>query len=509
MDKKELKEVQEKWTKVKNYSLSRLGKYFRDKKKSSSRIDSKDIRKWLENPQKYQPEIIDLSDTLYAPEGIYKTLVNLIVNMATLDNYTDPSFFTMQTLLGKLKDKDDNAREKILAGFNSDFSEIKKYVSDINIKKTGRRMIESLVRYGVYCGYEKNDGTIPYLWDLPVKYIHLYSVKNGQYTVEFNFKYFDELQRDKELQEFAWELYPKEFEQLYLKYKQNNDNFKYPEWQKLPSEKVCCIKLDGDSDAFFIPLFTPLFNELFQLTDLVGEEIETSRDEKVKLVHQKLPIDKETGIPLLSPEEGQKWQAVLEYGLPETVSSITSPFDLKEIPFKSVQDKKTELVEFAKSMAYMESGVNPLLVGGSSTNSSVGIAQNLIYLQSLVFIMIEKIQSWFNYRLSSMSKIKYNFKLKILKVTWFNQKEAFEREYKLASVGGSITVLSAIANHNPDDYNALLQYENLMGMKDNWIPLKNMNQMSSNENEVGAPQKSIDELGENGTKTRDIEGNVR
>jgi hypothetical protein len=485
--------LKEKWDSAKNFSLSRIGAFFTNKRKSTKNVDIAKIKTWLDNPQKYQTEILDFSDSLYAPEGIYKTLVNLTTNMATLDNYLQPTKSTMRKLSTELKSKDkkeidEELFEKILNNFENEFSIVRDYIQNIDIKKTGRRIIESLVRYGAYCGFEKNDGDFPYLWDLPIKYIRLRSIKSGQYTVEFNFKYFDDLSRDNELSDFAWDIYPTEFKLLHDKYKKNPDKLKYPEWQPLPSEKVCCIKLGGDNDAFFLPLYSQLFTELFLLNDLIDEEIESSKDEKVKMVGIEFPNDPETGIPLVEPERVAEWVNVVANGLPETVCVVGSPYPLKEIPFKSVQDKKTELIEFAKNMAYMQGGANPLLLGGSSTNSSVGVMQNLVYIQTLVFNILDKIQSWFNYRIGNVNpRKKYTFKLNIWKITWFNKKEEVESEYKLSTIGGSLNVLASKSGHNSDDYNATLEYENLVKSKDLWIPPKNMNQQGVDTDEGGNP----------------------
>ena len=488
--------LKESWepSKSKNFSLSRIASFFSNKrsKKNNKNITIDKIKLWLNNPIKYQSEILDLSDLLYAPEGIYKTLVNLTSNMATLDNYLQPTKSTMRKLNLELKAKtkfdelgnpiDQEVFDKILNNFENEFDTVRDYIENIDIKKTGRRIIESIVRYGAYCGFEKNDGNFPYLWDLPIKYIRLYSIKSGQYKVEMNFKYFDDLSRDNELSEFSWGVYPAEFKVLYDRYKKNPDKLRYPEWQPLPSEKVCCIKLGGDNDTFFLPLYSQLFTELFLLNDLIDEEIESSRDEKVKMVGIEFPNDKETGIPLIEPERVSEWVSVVANGLPENVCVVGCPYPLKEIPFKSSQNQKTELIDFAKNMAYMQGGANPLVLGGSSTNSSVGVTQNLIYIQSLVFVVLDKIQSWFNYRISNVNlRKKYTFKLNIWKITWFNQNEEFDKEYKLTSIGGSLDKIVSKAGHNADDYNAGLEYENLVKSKFLWKPPLNMNQANSDD----------------------------
>ena len=503
-------------SKNKNFSLSRIGAFFTNKKKSTKNIDIAKIKTWLNNPQKYQTEIIDLSDSLYAPEGIYKTLVNLTSNMATLDNYLQPTKSTMRKLSLELKTKteldessnpiDEEVFNKILNNFENEFDSVRNYIQNIDIKKTGHRILESLVRYGAYCGFEKNDGDFPYLWDLPIKYVRLYSIKSGQYKVEFNFRYFEDLSRDNELSEFIWDAYPNEFKILYDKYKKNTDKLKYPEWQPLPNDKVCCLKLGGDNDTFFLPLYSQLFTELFLLNDLIDEEIESSRDDKIKLINIEFPHDKQTGIPLVEPDVVAQWVNVVASGVPETVCVTGSPYPLKEIPFKSIQNEKTGLIEFAKSMAYMQGGTNPLLLGGSSTNSSVGVTQNLVYIQSNVFNMLDKIQSWFNYRISNVNlRKKYTFKLNIWKITWFNVKDEFEREYKLSTIGGSLSVLSSKCGHNSDDYNATLEYENLVKSKDLWIPPKNMNQQAV-DNKGGNP--GTDDPAGNTIIGRDKESNL-
>jgi len=506
------------WDSAKNFSLSRIGGLFKNKQKKLKNVTIDKIKLWLENPQKYQNEILDLSDNLYAPEGIYKVLINLTTNMATLDNYLQPDFYTMQKLKDEIANQtskemsEEESQEvinKLLKNFNNEFNTVRKYIDNIDIKKTGRRIIESLVRYGAYCGFEKNDGNFPYLWDLPIKYVRLYSIKNSQYTIEFNFKYFEDLNRDNELSEFAWSIYPDEFKILYDRYKTNSDRLRYPEWQPLPSDKVCCIKLGCDNDTFFLPLYSQLFTELFLLNDLVDEEIESSRDDSIKLINIEFPHDKETGIPLVEPDVVSQWVNVVASGVSDKVTITGSPYPLKEIPFRSIQNEKTNLAEFSKSMAYMQAGANPLLLGGSSTNSSVGITQNLVYIQSIVFSMLDKIQSWFNYRISNVNlRKKYTFKLNIWKITWYNQQEIFDREYKLTSIGGSLNVISSINGHSADDYNASLIYENLVKSKDSWRPPLNMNQ-GSNDDEGGRPKVSDGEISNGGTISRDKENNNR
>lgn len=511
--------LKESWKNAKNFSLSRIGSFFTSKRKSTKNLTIDRIKTWLNNPQKYQTEIIDLSDSLYAPEGLYKTLVNLTTNMATLDNYLQPTHSTMRKLNLEIKAKteldelgnpiDKEAFDKILSNFENEFDSVRNYIENIDIKKTGRRIIESLVRYGAYCGFEKNDGNFPYLWDLPIKYVRLYSIKSGQYRVEFNFRYFDDLSRDNELNEFVWELYPIEFQNLYNKYKTNPDRMRYPEWQPLPSEKVCCIKLGGDNETFFLPLYSQLFTELFLLNDLIDEEIEDSRDDKIKLINIEFP--NQDGIPLVEPDVVSSWVSVVASGVPESVCVTGSPFPLKEIPFKSIQNEKTNLAEFTKSMAYMQAGANPLLLGGSSTNSSVGITQNLVYIQSLVFNMLDKIQSWFNYRISNVNlRKKYTFKLNIWKITYFNQADAIEQEYKLTSIGGSLDILISKLGHDSNSYNATLQYENLVKSKDLWIPPINMNQNSGNQDDKGGrPSVADGDLSDAGIVSRDKENNNR
>ena len=517
--------LKESWepSKSKNFSLSRIASFFSNKRntKNNKNITIDKIKLWLNNPIKYQTEILDLSDLLYVPEGIYKTLVNLTSNMATLDNYLQPTKSTMRKLNLELKAKtkfdelgnpiDQDAFDKILNNFENEFDTVRDYIENIDIKKTGRRIIESIVRYGAYCGFEKNDGDFPYLWDLPIKYVRLYSIKSGQYKVEFNFKYFDDLSRDNELSEFAWGVYPAEFKVLYDRYKKNPDKLRYPEWQPLPSEKVCCIKLGGDNDTFFLPLYSQLFTELYLLNDLIDEEIESSRDDSIKLINIEFPHDKETGIPLVEPDIVSQWVNVVASGVSDKVTITGSPYPLREIPFRSIQNEKTNLAEFAKSMAYMQAGANPLLLGGSSTNSSVGIAQNLIYIQSIVFSMLDKIQSWFNYRISNVNlRKKYTFKLNIWKTTWYNQQEFFDREYKLTSIGGSLNILTSINGHNTNDYNATLEFENLIKSKGLWVAPISMNQNSgSQDDEGGRPSVADGDLTDGGIKARDGETNKR
>ena len=122
--------------------------------------------------------------------------------------------------------------------------------------------------------------------------------------------------------------------------------------------------------------------------------------------------------------------------------------------------------------------------------------------------MLDKIQSWFNYRISNVNlRKKYTFRLNIWKTTWFNQKEQIENEYKLTTIGGSLNIITSKIGNDSDCYNASLEYENLVKSKSNWIPPTNMNQSGNSDDKGGAPE--TDDPADNTIISQDKENNNR
>ena len=131
------------------------------------------------------------------------------------------------------------------------------------------------------------------------------------------------------------------------------------------------------------------------------------------------------------------------------------------------------------------------------------------YLRTIVFSMLDKIQSWFNYRISNVNlRKKYTFKLNIWKTTWYNQQEMIDNEYKLTTIGGSLNILVSKIGHKADDYNASLEFENLTKSKGLWVAPISMNQNSGSQDDKGG-RPNTDNPADNTIISQDKENNNR
>jgi hypothetical protein len=114
-----------------------------------------------------------------------------------------------------------------------------------------------------------------------------------------------------------------------LDYKKGNST----EWVLLNPNFARCHKLTDNQT----PFFSTVFPELINLTEY--KEMDKSKDnmDLYRLIVQKLPLDKNTGLPMLKLEEGQALHKNAKNMITqEGIDVLTTPLDVESI---SLQEK--------------------------------------------------------------------------------------------------------------------------------------------------------------------------
>lgn len=88
-----------------------------------------------------------------------------------------------------------------------------------DLKRTFARIALKVVRNGCYYGYRIEQKGASYIQELPINYCRSRFKLNNDHIVEFNVKYFDDNFKDIEYRIRVLKMFPKEFQQAYIKYK--------------------------------------------------------------------------------------------------------------------------------------------------------------------------------------------------------------------------------------------------------------------------------------------------
>lgn len=176
---------------------------------------------------------------------------------------------------------------KVIAEFNS----VLTYLDNSNIKLVSNDIAKKAIVNGVYYGYVVEGPKQFIIQELPAKYCRSRYTVAGRPAVEFNMKFFDDKFADAAYRIKVLKLFPKEFQEGYVKFKQNklqNDDSKSSSWYLLDPESA--IKLAANDDE--TPLFVDAIPAIIDLNLAQDLDRRKQLQKLLKIVVQKLPMDK-------------------------------------------------------------------------------------------------------------------------------------------------------------------------------------------------------------------------
>lgn len=95
------------------------------------------------------------------------------------------------------------------------------FLDNCHLKKNFGEIALKVVRNGCFYGYRIEQKNACYFQELPIDYCRSRFKLNGQPIVEFNVRFFDDKFSDTEQRIKILKMFPKEFQQGYIKYKKN------------------------------------------------------------------------------------------------------------------------------------------------------------------------------------------------------------------------------------------------------------------------------------------------
>lgn len=428
----------------------------------------------------------EASQYFFGISGEYRRLVWLHSNILTFDYYVVP----------KIKDPENVPKEKL----TREFRKILDYTDNSYVQETNRFISLIVVLDGVFYGYERQMGDNITLQQLPPNYCRSKYKIDGNHAIEFNLRFFD-MYRDNDLKIEVFKLFPDEFFNLYIDYKNGRTK---DEWVQLNSEFTRCHKLTDNPT----PLLSTVFPELIGLKEYKELDKTQAQMELYKLIVQKLPIDKDSGVPIIPLEEGRELHKNAKKMITqEGIDVLTTPLDVQSINLKDSGQSLKNNIERASTNIYNSSGNSKILFNGGTDGGSIGLDKSIKVDEAVMSPLLDQHKRWYDTKFKKITKAKnMSFSMEMPLITIFNRKEMVEMYTKLATSGYSKILPIIASGIKQTTFLDMLAYENeYLGLQDIMIPLKTSHTLGNDD--TGHPQVDEGELSDKGRVTRETNAN--
>lgn len=465
--------------------------------KSFTQYTKELLRNYINSPVNNQDQLREISRFLCRYSMLYKKILMYYASM--------PLFYYNVTQINDLTKT--ISADKSLKGYQKILSEFETF----KLKKEGYTALYMAIRDGFSVFEMYDEGNGKFFMPLDVQYCRIYGkTDTGEWIVYYNAAYFDTGNNS----DFIYGINNDGvgvWSDVHINgYREYKEKGRDHQWYRLDPSKTFCLTTcsDDEFDAplpFFLPLFDLILDDL-DLQDLINNR--TALENYVLLL-SKIPLkDNSQDIDdfAVSLELVQTMQSLIDAVVPDLIGTAYSPMDIEKIEFPRSNTTETN-DELSKSVQniFNNAGACQLVVSGGSSSNSIGLKHSIENDISTCWIWVEKIESWLNYYIKE--NISDGYRLRIHKITWYNQDEYRSSMKDAATLGGS--ALDYLTSTGDSPYMALqkLNFENTLGIKDLMIPLQSSYTMSS-DSKTGAPVKSEDELSESGAATRNGDKNA-
>lgn len=375
----------------------------------------------------YEKDVVllrEISNYFYRTSGIYSRLCNYAAFLYRYDWYIVPEI------------KDEKSKEeKILTEFN----ELLDFLDNSHIKRLCGKIALDVIKNGVYYGYivPSNEGII--VQDLPIRYCRSRFFQGMQPIVEFNMKYFDEQFRDVQYRMNVLKMFPKEFQEGYVKYKQGKlppDRYgdMYGSWYCLDVNSTIKFNLFNDE----LPLFVNVIPSLIDLDAAQDLDRRKQMQQLLKIVIQKLPLDK-NGDLIFDVDEARDIHnnavEMLQHAIGVDVLTTFADVDVEDMADSNTTTKTDDLEKMERAVFNNAATSRNLFNTDGNLSLEKSILNDEANIRDLLFqfhILFDRIT-----QLKSKNKKKYLFKFYMLETTQYNYKELAKLYKEQVQIGYS------------------------------------------------------------------------
>lgn len=467
-------------------------------------------------------EMRRISNVFYRLDGIYQRACDYLAYLYRYDWYIAAEVYS------------DAAKEENIV---KDFGKVLTFFDNSYVKKLCGEIAGKVIRDGCYYGYVIDDPKEIVIQQLPLEYCRSRYAKGNKPIVEFNMKFFDTF-TNTEYRNKILNLFPDEFKKGYRLYQQNklqleDENITpLSSWSYLSDGWYCLepentVKFNiNDSD---VPILFSSIPALINLEEAQGLERKRQMQKLLKIIVQKLPLDKNSELVFDVDEARDIHNNAVEM-LQDTIGAevLTTFTDVDSIDLSDTTANSEDNLEIVERSAYNAMGISRNIF---NTDGNLSLEKSILNdestIRSLLFqfnIFMDRIIA----RKNSNIK-KYNFKFTMLETTQYNY-QALSKLYKEQMQNGASKLLPQIAlGHSqsfvlnsihfenevlhlseimiPPLMSSTMNSEDILGKKNSQESNKTQNNTSgkvvTETKEAGRPEKADSEKSEKTIRNRE------
>ena len=373
------------------------------------------------------------------------------------------------------------------------------YIDKINIVDLFTRISVKVLVDGSFFGLIQNlDKNNLVIFDLPSEYSRSrFRDIYGNDIIEFDVSYFNTI-LDEYSRQSALNAYPTFISNYYKKWLKGKAS---TSWLTIPVDMGVCFSFFDN----YRPLFLNVIPATIQYDEAVDTERERDLEEIRKIIVQKIPHLAD-GQLLFEPEEALEMHrgAVDQMKKNKNLFVLTTYADVDAIVSKTTAENVSSSLDKMLQNIYSEASVSAQIFSPTNIQAlNLSIKNDL----SLMMVLANKYAHFITYvinKLFSNSNIEFCFKF--LPVSYYNDSEYITDTFKLAQSGYSFLVPAIASGITQHELTSLKELENdVLRLHEILLPLQSAYTQSGNE--VGAPEKKLEDKAEKTIKNEEAIGN--
>lgn len=423
------------------------------------------ISNMIAAPEKYQSQLVDLSNFMYRSSGYYKGIANYYINMAMYRWTIDTEVLNVDFY--KL-----NAEE-----IKQKYFEVIGIISKFNLQSETAKIFKRVFLEDCCYGYLTETDINTFVYYLPSNKCAIKKMYDGVYGFGIKASSYSEKQ--------ILNL-PKELQSLIKSAKAKNET-----WAIVPPDKSVCLKYNENFTYVYPPLFT-LLASINDISDYKALAKRKSENENYNLLSFEIPVseDDDDHLRLTDPTVLPFIQMARSIA-PKGFGILPTPVKVSPIQFKS-NNAERDKVRDAITQFYGEAAVPEAMMGSSTSGSE--LKQAVQNDSSEIYRIYRQIEQIVNMKMIILGYVfpTYRLKFQLLDITIYNKDDFIAEELKDAQASlPNKSRLCAAKGITPDKMFGNAHMENtILSLGLDWTVLKSSHTATEDKKEAGAPQKA-------------------
>lgn len=448
----------------------------------SSMPTSAQIEQYLKNPSKYEKQLRNVSNYLNDSVMQYKRTIS--------------HFKSILTFRYDLRIQEDYKDEEKDTVINSR-SRCNSFLRDFNIPYHAKFIMDRcLVNGGGFYYLQKNEDFITLL-EMPIDYCYITGRWDRGITYAIDLNYFNIYTN---MQKTMPEMY--EYYKIFIEAKKaNSPNYRDLQYYPVPIENGFVFTFDSN-DTSIIPPFTGVFRDATAIFTYKNLLMQKTALETWKVIAQKIPLDK-NNTPILSGEQAQIFIDFAQSVMPSGTAMFATPMEIEEIDLAG-SSNQNNIVGRGEELFWRSVGVNGSLMDATD-KSSATMKYSLINDEGFSDDIYQQFSDFINLQLRLISRT-YRFGVKFYGNKYLDEETLKVYKDTAITTNGLLSKMYAYMGYEPFEVNSNLKLERDLGIKELSIPIISGFQQTG-DGKAGAPEKSLEDIGDSGLATRDNDGN--